>query len=62
MKCCDINSRVNHVTFKTETVALSLRSGSIISAHRLAERKIWCSLMKIVERVQEIWSRHEIQG
>ena len=29
------------------------------SAHRLTERNILVKLMKIVQRVQEIWSEHE---
>ena len=43
------------------TMTLSLCSRVIGSAHRHTERNIWVKFNENRIRIQEIWSRHEIQ-
>ena len=43
------------------TLFLSLCSRVIGSANGLSERNIWVKFIENRQRVQKIWSRHEVQ-
>ena len=53
-----------YISEKPRSVALTLSEHSRVMgpAHRLTERNVWVKLMKIVQRIQEIWKGHEIEG
>ena len=49
------------MTFKYD-LDLSLHRRGMLSAHRITERNISVKIIKVVERVHEILSGHELEG